>query len=391
VTLRDDIEMVLRSWDGYERGRGCPPVVDYDCAPPDFEVPPLANRLDAYSRLTELRQRTQAAGLPQLVDRVGAHLAYLGALLGERQPVDAYIRATQGCPATGWPDAYIRSCRDRAIEALDRLGVPWGPKTSTELDRREGPVDEDNVADMMRAAAADIEPVVRHITESAADYDLTVETVDVDAYWSYWLDGAGTKVRLRLNRRRAHFTEVRLRQFAQHEILGHALQTANWATVAAARDVPWVRVTAVHAQQQVLLEGLAQALPLFATPDDEAVVARVRLDHYLQLVRSEIHLAINQGQPVAVCVAHARDRVPFWTDETIADALTDRGADPLLRSYLWAYPAGIDWFVNLADNAPPDVIATVLRAAYKEPLTPTDLAALWPEGPAIGGPGAQPA
>jgi hypothetical protein len=29
----------------------------------------------------------------------------------------------------------------------------------------------------------------------------------------------------------------------------------------------------------------------------------------------------------------------------------------------------------------------VLHAAYRAPLTPTDLAALWPAGPMIGGPG----
>ncbi|CAJ59495.1 conserved hypothetical protein [Frankia alni ACN14a] len=63
------------------------------------------------------------------------------------------------------------------------------------------------------------------------------------------------------------------------------------------------------------------------------MAARVRLDHYLQLVRAELHQAINVGRSIADCVAHARGRVPFWSDDTIADALTDRGADPLLRCH----------------------------------------------------------
>ncbi len=134
------------------------------------------------------------------------------------------------------------------------------------------------------------------------------------------------------------------------------------------------------------MEGLAQALPLFTTPDDEPLTARIRLDHYLQLVRAELHRAINTGVSVADCVAHARDRVPFWKDTTIADALTDRGADPLLRSYLWSYPAGIDWFVTLADTTNPETVGTVLRTAYERPLTPADLTQLWPSGPCIGGP-----
>ena len=387
MTLRDDIETTLRAWDAYERARGCPPIVDYDCAPPAIAPAPLMHRLDAHERLTELYQRATDEERPRYAERVGAHLAYLHALLGERQPLDAYVHATQGCGAAGWPDSHITTCRNRAIAAVEGLGVGWGPETARDLDRLEGPVAEDKVAAMMRAAAADLEPTVRRLTGATTDYTLTIENVDLDAYWAYWLDGAGTKVRLRLNRRQARFTEVRIRQFTLHEILGHALQTANWATVAATSDVDWIRVTAVHAQQQVLLEGLAQALPLFVVPDDEAVTARVRLDHYLQLVRAELHLAINAGTSVADCIAHAHSRVPFWPDNTIADALTDRGADPLLRSYHWSYPAGIDWFTSLADTATPDVISAVLHTAYQQPLTPTDLADLWPGGPVPGGPG----
>lgn len=55
-------------------------------------------------------------------------------------------------------------------------------------------------------------------------------------------------------------------------------------------------------------------------------------------------------------------------------------------TYMWAYVAGIDWFANLAD-ANERTIQQVLHAAYRAPLTPTDLESLWPEGPAVGGPG----
>jgi hypothetical protein len=223
-------------------------------------------------------------------------------------------------------------------------------------------------------------------TGASARFELDVAAVDVDTYWSYWLDGAGQRARLRINTRRAHFTKVRVRQFALHEILGHALSCASYAARCAAEDVPWLRTLSVHALHQVVGEGLAQALPLFVTPDDEAVITRVRLDHYLQLVRAELHVALNSGATIEDCAAHARYRVPFWTNETIADALADRGANPLLRSYLWAYPAGLDWFVALAD-ARATVAPEVLRAAYREPLTPDDLAAFWPTGPPIGGTG----
>jgi len=179
---------------------------------------------------------------------------------------------------------------------------------------------------------------------------------------------------------------VQARQFALHEVLGHGLQSASYAARCKAENVPWVRLLSVHAQQQVLLEGLAQALPLFVTPEDTALATRVRLAHYTQLVYSELHLAINSGVSVDDCVRNARARIPYWSEETIADACSDRGANPLLRSYLWAYPTGIDWFVGLAD-ADADTVGRVLRTAYQEPLTPGDLANLWPAGPALGGAG----
>jgi hypothetical protein len=102
-------------------------------------------------------------------------------------------------------------------------------------------------------------------------------------------------------------------------------------------------------------------------------------------VCAALHVALNAGWSVNSCAELARNHVPYWTNEDIADLLTDRGNDPLLRSYLWAYPAGIDWFVNLADAKPPNTWA-ILQAAYHDPLTPAQLAELWPSGPVIGGP-----
>jgi hypothetical protein len=129
-------------------------------------------------------------------------------------------------------------------------------------------------------------------------------------------------------------------------------------------------------------------MPLLVTPEDRQLIARVRLDHYLHLVRGELHVAVNAGAPLSELVALSRRRVPFWTDAEIGDTLTDRGVDPKLRSYLWAYPAGTDWFVSLADHADDKIIERVLSACYRRPLTPADLVDLWPAGPRPGGPGA---
>lgn len=120
------------------------------------------------------------------------------------------------------------------------------------------------------------------------------------------------------------------------------------------------------------------------SPDDEIVTARTRLDHFTNLVRARIHIMLNNGAAAADCRDVARHHVPWWTDEEIARELYDRSRNPQFRSYLWAYPAGIDWFVRLVE-AGGTTLAEVLREAYQRPLTPTELHELWPTGPTIGG------
>lgn len=385
MSLRNEIEHVLRSWNRYETERGAPPVVDFDCAP-GGEVTAAPSRLAVRDRLREMESAARSdPPSKHLADRLTASIAYLDELLGARTEIRPYIERTQGCTAAGWTDSYIEGVRAVAIDHLSQLGVPWGAHTMSELTGTEQQIDVADASDIIRKYASECEADVRCLTMSDAPFNLSIEHVEVDDYWAYWLDGTGYNVRMRINSRNASFTDVQALQFALHEILGHGLQCASFSQECERHEVPWVRLTAVHAQQQVLLEGLAQALPLFVRPGDRKLVARVRLAHFLELVRAKLHLALNDGASISDCVTIARKLAPFWRPERIGDALSDRGVNPLLRSYLWSYPAGIDWFVNLADTAPEETVHTVLTTSYREPLTPAQLTSLWPEGPSIGG------
>lgn len=387
MTLRDEVESAICAWDAYEKTRSGPKVIDYDCRPDPTDQEPRG-RLETYRLLSGLSTEADKNGDAAMVRRIGAHLAYLRALLGERPVLDQYVQATQGCAAAGWPDDYVSGVGDVARSYLDGIGVPWGPDTEKELNEAEGQVELEAVPDEIRALTDKYDPLVRAATGTTAPYTLNIETANIDDYWAYWLDGVGENARLRLNLRHCRFTHVRLRSLVLHEVMGHALQGASYAHQAKQTEVPWVRLLSVHAPQQVLLEGLAQAMPLFVTPDDEALIGRLRLVHYLQLVRAELHLAINNSASLDSCAEHARKRAPFWDDEQIGDILSDRGANVLLCSYLWSYPAGLDWFANLADHGDMETISNVLHAAFERPLCPTDLVELWPSGPPIGGPGA---
>ncbi len=384
MELRDEIERELRSWNAYELERGANPVIDYDCFPGSGDFHAARDRVYVYGRLHELHRRASDAGADALVARLSADRAYLGALMGERLPLKDYIRATQGCSANGWPAGYIRERGEVARHGMASLGISWGPDLMSDLEQID-PIDIADAPDAIREAATEYESAVRKMTGSDAPYELSIETVNIDDYWAYWLDGSGQQVRLRLNLRNARFTKAESRQFALHEILGHGLQNASFAARCAREPVPWVRVMSVHAIYQIVLEGLAEAMPFFVAPEDELLIGRVRVSHYSHMVRARLHLAINSGTSVDDCVSDARSFCPWWTDEQIGDILADRGVNPRLRSYLWAYPAGLDWFAALAE-AEASICERVLRAAYRDPQSPADLAALWPEGPVIGGP-----
>ncbi|TYK43828.1 hypothetical protein [Actinomadura decatromicini] len=381
MSLRDEVEAVIRAWDAYEVEHGGAPVIDFDCDPGGTAAP--ADRLTVLRRLAELRPK--ASGV--LAARIDADLAYLGALLGERRQLDEYIRETQGCGAGGWPEEYVAERAEQMRGALGELGIRWGAAANAELREAEGLLDVSEAPDAIREAVSELEPVVREATGSSAPYRLTIETAEVDAYWAFWLDGAGQDVRLQLNLRNVEFTQAGARQFALHEVLGHGLQCAGYTAVAAAEDVPWVRLLSIHAPHQVMQEGLAQAWPLFLLPEDKVLIARLRVAHYCQLVLAQVHVSINHGASAVECADYLKAAVPWWTEETIARYLADRGLDQQHRTYMWAYPAGFDWFMALAEAGDAELSRKVLRATYQAPLTPSDLAELWPAGPPVGGPG----
>lgn len=377
---RDRVERLVRGWHDLEKKVGSGAVIDFDCAP-EVVGDVVQDRFEVLDRLLALRSETDDRDVGTVLD---AHLTYLRALLGERLELAEYIELTQGAPTTGWTLDYVAAVGDRARHALADVDVAWDDQTRTAFDALSAAVPTEDAGDVIRDYAREYEATVRDLTGAETTFDLHVETVEVDAYWSYWLDGEGRSARLRINRRKAAFTQIDAYRFALHEVLGHALQYANLTDLSERAETTWPRQLAIHCPHQVLFEGLAQVLPLAASPEDPLVRARTRLDHYVQLVNAELHVMINAGAPASDCRDHALSRLPFWRPADVASALRDRSLEPQLRSYLWAYPAGIDWFLNLHDHGG-SLLAEVLHAGYQRPLVPRELEQLWSAGPRVGG------
>jgi hypothetical protein len=386
LKLRDAVEDCLRGWDAGERSRARRPIITYDMTTEESPNHAPLDAIEALQQLNILMGEARAGNDDYLWSILAAHASFLRNTLGERQELRSYICVTQGCNANGWSEDYIHYRGEMARELLKQLGVPWGKSTQDELEQLEGLVDPVNVPQSILHEATAYEGRVRELAATSTDYDLEVQLVSIEAYWSYWLDGKGKRPRLRFNDRRTRMTKVRAKQFALHEVLGHALQCATWSSLCTSHDVAWARLLSLTSRVHVAFEGLAQALPLLLPINDIGLEARVRLDHYLQLVRSQLHLMIESGKSIEACVSHARKMVPFWSNDMIAEVLADRGLNPSLRSYLWTYPAGFDWFVALAETGDRKLIESVTRANYQAPLSPSDLKELWPGGPTIGGP-----
>jgi hypothetical protein len=383
VQLRNAVEDAIRRWDALERSHDEAPVIDFDCAPPANKPHPFENRFAALDELSQLGSHANEQHLV-LKAQLDAHIAYLRALIGEQLPFDQYILMTQGCVPRGWSPDYIEHRARIAKNALESLGISWNSHTWLNIRGLSEQLPATDVASAIKDYADRYEPTIRRLVDTNAKFNLTIEDAEVDAYWSYWLDGAGHDARLRINKKNASFSRVDAYRFALHEVLGHALQYSSLTAQEESNIVEWPRILAVHCPHQVLFEGLAQVLPWIACPEDKIVEARTRLDHFTNLIRGQIHVLLNRGGTIVDCRDFARRQVPWWTDEEIAREFYDRSRNPQFKSYLWAYPAGMDWFIRLVETGGPP-LPEVLREAYRRPLTPSELHELWPTGPVIGG------
>ena len=221
--LRNAVEDAIRRWDALERSRGEAPVIDFDCAPPADKPHPFQNRFTVLDALNRLGNDTKEQH-PALRAQLDAHIAYLRAVIGEQIPFDQYIFMTQGCAARGWTRDYVEHRAQMAKDALGSLGVLWDNDTWINTCNLSEQLPAADVASAIGEYADRYEPTIRQLVDTNATFNLTIEDVQVDAYWSYWLDGAGHDARLRINKRNASFSRVDAYRFALHELLGHAHQ-----------------------------------------------------------------------------------------------------------------------------------------------------------------------
>jgi hypothetical protein len=269
------------TWHALESASGADPVIDYDCAPPNQ---PAVAHPDRFAALDELvRLRGQADEDTALAAQLDVHTAYLRALLGERASLDDYVQRTQRCSARGWSADYVDHRGALARSALGVLDAGWRADTWHRLRQLEGdrPVKDPSAA--IREFADKFEPTVRKLTGANAEFTLSVESVEVDAYWSYWLDGAGRNARLRINLANASLTSLDAYRFALREVLGHALQYASLADYAESHEVDCRGCSAFTAPTRSSSKGWAKSsrsLPTLTTSWSALVFALTTISNW---------------------------------------------------------------------------------------------------------------
>jgi len=114
-------------------------------------------------------------------------------------------------------------------------------------------------------------------------------------------------------------------QFTFHELLAHCGQMKAWATRIAAGDLPrYCGLTTVHTPEQVMLEGLAQTLPLMIPNDaaaDPVLAVRLTLMRYRLMMDNNLHCMINNGATIERCAAyHERWSLGHSTRRAVNDS-----------------------------------------------------------------------
>lgn len=373
----------LWAWDRHERANNRPAIVDYAPASPRDETPVLA-RWDVRERLIELQNEAPNTAAHQRID---AHLAYLDATCGVREPLTTYVQRTQGLTPHEAPEAYVQELQSRLQVSLGDLGLTFADDLPEALENAEGLVRIEDIPELFRDILATWKPTFDAYVRQTGDWSLDIEIVEIDDYWSYWVDGIGSSFRLRINRRNARFTSVLATQFVFHELLGHASQLDAWRRSSEAGAVtPWRIYSSVHTPHQPLLEGLAQALPLFVNEAADApLLLRIQLSHFMQLARNQIHVWAESVNDLRAIIDRATQLVPWWTPDKIVREIQDRSVNPLLRSYLYAYPAGLDFFTRASCHLDESARQSLVERCYAEPLFPSELESLTGLTWSIGG------
>jgi hypothetical protein len=370
--LDEQLIRMLLGWHALEKQLGGPAIVDFNLIAAKARNK-YENRLEVLRDIERLNSATPSECKP-VRERLTAHETFLRALMGQKFNFETFINKTQGIPAEPFSIEYIKQRRGILREALEKVGIKFDANTVKNLVAKDRPIPLNELEENFRALYASQRKYLDQPIQRDGRFRLRIEFVNLREYWGYWVDGKGIQFRLRFNRHNLveGYTHSEAVQFVYHELLAHCCQMAVWRTRISEEKIPrYFGLTTVHSQEQFLLEGLAQALPLFVKSDltqSPIFLSRLLLGHFRSLINNNVHIMINNGATVEDCVRYASRYAPFVRSSQLAEGLASRSNNPLYRSYEFVYPRSFDVFLRLAEDFPEKFRTNFLTAVYNQVL-----------------------
>jgi hypothetical protein len=370
MSVQEQLIEVLLAWDRFERENHSQAIIDFNLLGQSAgSARHYDNRLDI---LQDLEQLAGKSNSDKLQKRLTAHTTFLRALMGQKFDFETYVNRTQGVPKVFYSDEKLHASAEQARKALDELNIKFDKDLFEALRKLERAIPMSDIADHFRATFDQHKPALEKLLERKIDFPLKIEIVDVDAYWSCWVDTQDDVFRLRINSKSGDFTESKALRMVYHELLAHCCQMAIWKEQIANSEMDRIwGLTTVHSPEQFLFEGLAQALPLFLRneqPTSPILNARMQLSHFESLVDNNLHVMINDGTTVEECLDYAKQHIPWSKCDDILTDLSSRSNHILFRSYQYVYPCSFDFFWDLAEKLSAEQKKRFLSKCYKDIL-----------------------
>ena len=372
---------VYRGWEAFERARSGPHIIDFDLTHL-LDTARFDSRMEilaALERLVDDLDDASQEGV-YLRDKMLGSTFYLRALLGQQIPFPQYVQHTLGFAIKPFTDEEIKKARIKVNMLLSPFGIQLEPKYKAEFDARLTIKDPEEIK---RGITGNQELWLSRLREQGIPtpkrFDLHVEFVEVDAYWSNWISGSvaeGVRLRINLHSRRK-YESGRPLALCLHEICGHAMQMLVWRDLIAQGVInPACGLTTVHSPECFVSEGLGQTVADFLGEEAEFPpefwLSR-SLQYYNLMVLNNAHLMIYDGAPIEEIFRYVQSRLPFFTPLAIEAELRDRAANPLYRAYQLSYAAAEHMITGLTRSLTPQQRRRFLVELYLRPMTPKQL------------------
>jgi len=374
--LDDELCRFVISWHRFEQHLGRLTVIDFDLVGFDdtFEVEILPGRFGYIRWAEELLLKLEDAGLSDSFEsqKLNGHMHALRALCGQSFALGDYIEATMAFRPTVYSDEAISSVIDDIESRCSALGL-------SRDDLAHGHIPEGQVGpqphDIEEAFCTELSRLTTDIErrfQLKLDFDLRFEFVTEDAYWNYWIDGSGRSYRLRFNRSDRTYGTSEVTHFCLHELIGHCGQASGW--YGSSKLSKFARILTVHTCEQVHLEGFAQGLPFLLQDVHSFVELRAVLGRLRQMLLNNAYLSIANGRPIEDVVAMFERSVPVTDRDRLVKNLADQALEPIMRTYMFSYPKGIELIHSLSKQA--DGVSSFINRSITEPMTASEIQAL---------------